>query len=178
MTPPRIFPLTSYQRDIWAAESHAPGDHQFNVVVHERLDGRADLNALRLCLTGVLRRNEAFSLRFDELDGVPGQWVEAPEADTDAAEWVAYLDFSGEADPAAACAAWRDAAYTRPFPLRRGRLFTAAVLRESDDVAHLFLNAHHIVADAWAVNQVSLQTWAEYARVTGGAPETPDAPAL
>ncbi|MEU5431384.1 amino acid adenylation domain-containing protein [Streptomyces olivoreticuli] len=170
MTPPRIFPLTSYQRDIWAAESHAPGDHQFNVVIHERLDGRADLEVLRRCLTGVLRRNEAFSLRFDELDGVPGQWVEGAGADPagSAAEWVEYLDFSGEADPRAACAAWRERSFTRPFPLRRARLFTAAVLRESESVAHLFLNAHHLIVDAWAANQVSLQTWADYDRATRG----------
>ncbi|MFI1799468.1 amino acid adenylation domain-containing protein [Streptomyces sp. NPDC020379] len=168
MTPPRIFPLTSYQRDIWAAESHAPGDHQFNVVLHERLDGRVDLEVLRRCLTGVLRRDEAFSLRFDELDGVPGQWAGGADAGS-AAEWVEYLDFSGAADPAAACAAWRERSFTRPFPLRRGRLFTAAVLRESDCVAHLFLNAHHLIVDAWAANQVSLRTWAAYDRATRGA---------
>lgn len=39
----RTLPLTSYQRDIWAAESRTPGDPQFNVMLHERLSGEIDV---------------------------------------------------------------------------------------------------------------------------------------
>ncbi|MFJ8015657.1 amino acid adenylation domain-containing protein [Streptomyces sp. NPDC096339] len=164
----RQLPLSAYQRDIWAAESTAPGDPQFNVVIQERLAGDVDVDSLRESLEGVLRNNEAFSLRFDEQDGVPCQWVAGTEAEEEVGPWVQYVDLSGAADPAAACAAWQEHSFTRPFTVRRSRLFTAAVLRESASVVHVHLNAHHLIADAWALNQVSLRMWERYAGPTGG----------
>ncbi|MET9297463.1 amino acid adenylation domain-containing protein [Streptomyces sp. NPDC003077] len=161
----RNFPLTSYQRDIWAAESQAPDDPQFNVVFKERITGRVDAAELHAALVTCLRRNDAFSLRVDERDGVPFQWYEDP-ADTD--EWVERVDLVGAEDPRAACDAWHERSLAEPLPPRRARLFRAALLRESDDVLHVHVNAHHLIADAWALNQLSLQTWAEYRRRTAG----------
>ncbi|OEJ34299.1 amino acid adenylation domain-containing protein [Streptomyces subrutilus] len=158
----RQLPLSAYQLDIWAAESTAPGDPQFNVVIHERVAGDVDVDSLREALEEVLRDHDAFSLRFDEQDGIPCQWVAAADEQEEAGAWVQYVDFSGAADPAAACAAWREYSFTHPFTLRRSRLFTAAVLRESASVVHVHVNAHHLIADAWALNQVSLRLWERY----------------
>lgn len=158
----RQLPLSAYQRDIWAAESTAPGDPQFNVVMHERVAGDVDVDRLREALEEALRNNDAFSLRFDEQDGIPCQWVASADAGEEAGPWVQYVDFSGAADPAAACAAWQEYSFTHPFTLRRSRLFTAAVLRESASVVHVHLNAHHLIADAWALNEVSRQVWQRY----------------
>jgi non-ribosomal peptide synthetase component F len=160
----RQFPLSAYQRDIWAAEFAVPApDPQFNVVLQERLTGQVDTAALTASLDHVLRHTDAFALRFDDHDGVPHQWFAAEESDP----WVVYVDHSAAADPAAACAEWQKRSFSTPFTLRRSRLFTAAVLRESATVAHLHLNAHHLLADAYALNEISRRVWAEYARRTG-----------
>ncbi|MFI8104593.1 amino acid adenylation domain-containing protein [Streptomyces sp. NPDC086023] len=175
----RQLPLSAYQRDIWAAESATVADPQFNVVIHERLDGDLDTDALRDALRHVLETNDAFSLRFDDRDGVPFQWF-APE---DGGPEVEYVDHSGAPAPAAACARWQRDSFNRPFTLRRSRLFTAAVLRESERVVHLHLNVHHLIADAWALNLVLRRVHDEYARRTGTAVQagtgsgTPDATA-
>ncbi|MET9950594.1 amino acid adenylation domain-containing protein [Streptomyces sp. NPDC006339] len=165
----RQLPLSAYQRDIWAAESATAADPQFNVLLHERLDGKLDTDALRESLQEVLRAHDAFSLRFDEADGVPYQWC----ASEDDAPWVEYVDHSDAPAPAAACARWQRDSFNRPFALRRSRLFTAAVLRESDRVVHLHLNVHHLIADAWALNLVLRQVHDAYLRRTG----SPAAPA-
>ncbi|MGK4585674.1 amino acid adenylation domain-containing protein [Kitasatospora sp. HPMI-4] len=159
----REFPLTAYQRDIWAAELSAPDDHQFNVIVQDRLDGPIALDSLRECLVRVLCRHEVFSLRFDERDGLPLQWVEETTPET-ASSWIDYLDLSGEDDPRAACAAWMGRSFTRPVPLRRSPLFRATLLRESPSVVHLHLKGHHILLDGWALDKVLGELWAEYAR--------------
>ncbi|MEU3712880.1 amino acid adenylation domain-containing protein [Streptomyces catenulae] len=170
-------PLSSYQRDIWVSEAQGDPDSQFNVVLREPLGPDVDLAAVRTSLARVLRRNDAFSARFDDEDGVPFQWTEPAGGAGEDAAWVEYLDFSGRPDPAAVCAAWQARALARPFPLRRSRMFSAAILRVSDSVAHLHLNAHHLIVDAWALNQVSLQTWADYERTrAGGRPEEAPAP--
>ncbi|WP_370415265.1 amino acid adenylation domain-containing protein [Streptomyces fradiae] len=161
----RQLPLSAYQRDIWAAESATAADPQFNVLLHERLDGELDTDVLCASLEHVLRANDAFSLRFDDTAGVPFQWL----ATEDTAPWVEYADHSDAPAPAAACAARRRDSFNRPFALRRSRMFTAAVLRESERVVHLLLNVHHLIADAWALNLVLRQVHDEYLRRTTGA---------
>ncbi|MGW8377519.1 amino acid adenylation domain-containing protein [Streptomyces sp. ODS28] len=164
----RTYPLTSYQRDIWVSESHGEPDPQFNVVLHEELDGGTDVELLRACLERALRQDETFSARFDEREGTPCQWIAPQDEDTDA--WVALVDLSGEPDPAAARAAWQRRSLALPFALRRSRMFTAAILRESDTVAHLHVNAHHLIVDAWALNELSLRMWTDYDRRKAGHP--------
>ncbi|MFI9002835.1 amino acid adenylation domain-containing protein [Streptomyces sp. NPDC053541] len=162
----RQLPLSAYQRDIWAAESAAAADPQFNVLLHERLDGELDTDVLCASLEHVLRSHDAFSLRFDDTAGIPFQW----HADEDAAPWVQFADHSDAPAPAAACAARRRDSLNRPFPLRRSRLFTAEVLRESERVVHLLLTVHHLIADAWSLKLVLRQVHEEYLRRTGAAP--------
>ncbi|MCP9957574.1 amino acid adenylation domain-containing protein [Streptomyces sudanensis] len=164
----REFPLTSYQRDIWAAESQTPNSPQFNVVIDERTTGAVDAAALRTALGRALARHDAFRLRFGERDGVPYQWLTDDPLDGSGPA-VAWVDLSGEAEPERAWEAWREDSFTRPFPLLGAPLFRAAVVRESAEVLHLHLNAHHLVVDAWTLNEVSRDAWAEYARLTAGA---------
>ncbi|MCX4695322.1 non-ribosomal peptide synthetase [Streptomyces sp. NBC_01408] len=165
----RTLPLTSYQRDIWAAESRTPNDPQFNVILHERLSGEIDLPALRAATAHVLRASDAFSLRFGERDGIPFQWFEDSSRAGDE-EWVGEFDLSGEKDPETAVEQLKERSLAQPFDLRAGvPPFAAAVVREGGAVVHLHVNAHHIVADAWALNRISLRIWARYAELTGAA---------
>ncbi|MER5216262.1 amino acid adenylation domain-containing protein [Streptomyces sp. NPDC002838] len=161
----RTLPLTSYQRDIWAAESHSPNDPQFNVVLGERIDGKADTEALAEALARILRRHDAFRLRFGERDGVPYQWVAGPDEDGTA---VKFVDLSDEPDPATAWRQWQERSFTRPFPLFDAPLYTAALVRESPDVLHVHVNAHHLIVDAWTLNHLSRGMWEEYGRLTAG----------
>lgn len=161
----RTIPLTSYQRDIWAAESRSPNDPQFNVVLDERIDGKADTKALTEALTRVLRRHDAFRLRFGERDGVPYQWVAGPDED---GVTVQFVDLSGEPRPERARQQWQERSFTRPFPLLDAPLYTAALVRESPDVLHVHVNAHHLIVDAWTLNHLSREMWEEYARLTAG----------
>ncbi|MEE1756461.1 non-ribosomal peptide synthetase [Streptomyces sp. SP18CS02] len=162
----RLLPLTSYQRDIWAAESRTPDDPQFNVMVHERLEGKTDVPALRTAFARALRRSDVFLLRFDEQEGVPVQWFESGVTGDDDA-WVDHVDLSGAPDPAAAWEEWQQDAFGRPYTLRRAPLFNATLIRENADVVHVHLKAHHLLADAWALHLVTRSMWAEYARLTG-----------
>ncbi|MCS0634587.1 amino acid adenylation domain-containing protein [Streptomyces sp. LP05-1] len=191
----RDFPLTSYQRDIWAVEFQTPNSPQFNVVIDERTTGPVDAAALRTALGRALARHDVFRLRFGERDGVPYQWTadetttwtttrttDGPAGggaggtagDSGPGEAVAWVDLSGEAEPERAWEAWREESFTRPFPLLGAPLFRAAVVRESAGVLHLHLNAHHLIVDAWTLNQVSRDTWAEYARLVPGAGPAPE----
>ncbi len=94
------FPLNSYQRDVWAADSVLPDSPQFNGAIHERLTGPVDLEVLRACLERAVDGNDAFRLRFGERDGQPYQWL------SDEQPVIELMDFRTAADPAGACAQW------------------------------------------------------------------------
>ncbi|MFF8812378.1 amino acid adenylation domain-containing protein [Streptomyces pactum] len=161
----RTFPLTSYQRDIWAAESRTPDDPQFNVVLDEKIDGKVDAEALCTALARTLSRHDAFRLRFGEQDGVPHQWLAAAG---DAP--VERVDLSGEPDPERAWHHWQKRSFARPFTLVDAPLFRAALVRQGPGIHHVHLNAHHLVVDAWTLNQISRGMWQEYARLTATDP--------
>ncbi|MFF4605124.1 amino acid adenylation domain-containing protein [Streptomyces sp. NPDC001339] len=156
--------MNSYQRDVWAADSLQPDSPQFNCGLHDRFTGRLDLDVLRACVERALERNDAFHLRFDERDGRPYQWWEhqVPE--------VEVVDLRDAADPEAACAAWMRSAFADAFTARRGRLYQAALLRETDTVTHLFVRTHHIVLDGYALNEFSRQVNRDYAALTAVEP--------
>ncbi|MGW0936882.1 amino acid adenylation domain-containing protein [Streptomyces sp. NPDC002666] len=159
--------LSPYQRDIWLAESRTPGTPQFNGAVFERFTGAVDGELLRACFTRALERHDAFRLRFDEFDGVPRQWM-ADALTDDAAPAVDLVDLSAEADPAAACRAWREEAMATPFELRRRKLFRAVLLRESADTLHLFLMGHHLLVDGRGAEILHTEVMEDYARRSRG----------
>ncbi|MER6912748.1 amino acid adenylation domain-containing protein [Streptomyces sp. NPDC000594] len=163
MAPCRTFPLTSYQRDIWVAESRTPNDPQYNLILDERIDGTVDTGALREALARVLGRHDALRLRFGEDDGVPFQWI----ADPAEAASVQWLDLSGEDDPAGAWDAWREASLWRPFRLLEEAPVMAAVVRESPTVLHVHVKFHHLAADGWTANALGVALWETYALLTG-----------
>ncbi|MEV2199320.1 amino acid adenylation domain-containing protein [Streptomyces fradiae] len=161
--------LTGYQRDIWAAEARTPGNCQFNVLVHERLEGAVDRELLGACLVRAVRGHDAFRLRFGEDgDGVPRvrRLPDTPESWAPSFEWV---DLSGEPDPGDAARVWCEEELGRPLDVRNGPVFRAALLSEGPDVVHLVLTSHHIVTDAWALNAMTLRILSDY-RAAAGLP--------
>ncbi|MDT9682314.1 amino acid adenylation domain-containing protein [Streptomyces sp. TRM76323] len=165
--------LTGYQRDIWAAEARTPGNCQFNVLVHERLEGAVDRELLGACLVRAVREHDAFRLRFGEDgEGVPRVWPasDAPEEWTPSYESV---DLSGEPDPADAVRIWCEQELGRPLDVRGGTLFRAAVLIEGPAAVHLVLTSHHIVTDAWALNTMTLRILSDYRARAAGRNDAP-----
>ncbi|MEU9120996.1 amino acid adenylation domain-containing protein [Streptomyces sp. NPDC048506] len=159
-------PLTAYQRDVWVAGSQAPESPQFNCVLHERLHGDVDHDALADCVESALHRHETFRLRFGEAAGTPFQWV--------AGEGIRVnrVDLAQEPEPDVACAAWMRRSMATALPLTDGgALVEATLLLEGPDVTHLHVKAHHIVADGWTVDRLSHEILEDYARATGDGGE-------
>ncbi|MCC3766310.1 non-ribosomal peptide synthetase [Streptomyces sp. UNOC14_S4] len=151
--------LTAYQQDIWAANSLFPDLPQFNCFITDRFSGDVDVDLLKACLRRAVARNDAFRIRIDPAEGTPRQWAE------DEAYDIPTIDLSGTASPRAACEAWIKEAFDVPFEVERNRLFTLAVLKESEGVLHSYVKVHHIVADAWGLNLFMSQVRADYDRV-------------
>ncbi len=141
-------------------------------MLHERLHGGVDHRRLAACAELVLHRHETFRLRFADSAGVPFQWVAQETVP------VTVVDLSHAPEPDTACAEWMRASMADALPLDSGPLVEATVLLENADVTHLYVKAHHIVADGWTLDRLSHEILREYARapegdqrsVTGEAP--------
>ncbi|MFD0385481.1 condensation domain-containing protein [Streptomyces stramineus] len=166
-------PLTAYQQDVWASASQAPHSPQFNCVLHERLRGTVDHDALAACVEDALARHDTFRLRFEEHAGTPVQWAE-PDGVR-----VARVDLTGEPDPQQACAAWMRRSLAVPLPLAGGPLVEATLLVEGPGVTHLHVKAHHVIADGWSLHRLSAEVLDDYARtVAGEKPAARTSPSL
>lgn len=150
-------PLNDYQYDIWAAESRFPESPQFNVAAHERLEGDIDHALLCACVARALGRHDAFRLRFFE-DTEATPWSELAADDyLPWSELVERVDLTESDQPGRAARDWLRAALYRPLDPRVGPPLQAALVIEREDIVHLLIKAHHIVADAWSLNSVTLE---------------------
>lgn len=154
------WPLTAYQRDIVAIGARYPDVPVTQVVVHARLKGTVDLERMRECVRRTYLRNDALRMRFEFRDSEFVQHVgtEPPELE--------FVDFTGDADPAAACRLWIDEASERVLPLD-GALTRAAVLVDRTDSYLVYGCFHHAVADAWGINLALSQMLREYVAEAG-----------
>ncbi len=153
-----------YQEDIWASEERAPGGPQFNVVLHERLTGGIDLELLKASIEHALRGCDAFRMRFHDKDGVPFVQVQDPG---DQHGTVETVNLSAAEDPVEAVRVWQERDLYQPLSLHGGPLLRAALLIEDTSVVHVHVKAHHIIADAWALNQLSARILTDYRRRIG-----------
>ena len=115
-----------------------------------------DLERMRACMRRTYLRNDALRLRFELRDGEFVQRVgtELPEPE--------FVDFTGDAEPEAACRRWIDEASERALPLD-GPLTHTAVLVDRTDSFLVYACFHHAVGDGWSVNLAMSQLFNDYA---------------
>ncbi|KAB0563526.1 non-ribosomal peptide synthetase [Pseudomonas palleroniana] len=162
-------PLSPYQRDIWVAAAQFPENNQYTLFCYDRLVGEVDEEALHHALTLVARRTDAFGLRLGEEGGTPFQWL-AEEPDIP----ITIVDFTHESEPDADVEAWLRNAFDFSYSLDGGPLADLVLLRATESV-YVYVRAHHIVCDAWGLQNFMGQVRGEYLRLTGTA--VADAPA-
>ncbi|HKV08246.1 MAG TPA: non-ribosomal peptide synthase/polyketide synthase, partial [Thermoanaerobaculia bacterium] len=140
--------LSSGQERLWILDRLAPGTAVYNMPLAFRLRGALALEALADALSEVVRRHEALRTTFERIDGEPVQAVSPP-----APFPLPVLDLSElpeeERDREAERLVQEEA--LRPFDLRRGPLFRAALLKLAPEEHRLLLTMHHIVSDGWSL---------------------------
>ncbi|MFC6091036.1 non-ribosomal peptide synthase/polyketide synthase [Saccharothrix lopnurensis] len=143
----RPLPLSAGQQRLWFLAEFQPGSTEYTSALALRLTGALDRDRLTAALRGLVRRHESLRTTFDQVDGRPVQVVH-DHVDLDV---VLVDDLRPELD--------------RPFDLRRGPLFRAALLPAatgSDDAHVLLLTTHHIVVDGWSLGLLAEELGALY----------------
>ncbi|MCF1594999.1 non-ribosomal peptide synthetase [Streptomyces muensis] len=137
-------PLTAAQHGVWVAQRLAPDSHLFTCGVYFDVPGPVDRALLARAVEQTVAETEALRVRFRE----DGETVRQ-SVDPSVTGELAYLDLSGEADPAGAARAWIDADQSRPVPLTSDRLFRHTLLRLGPDRHWFHFRYHHILLDGY-----------------------------
>ncbi|HSF40240.1 MAG TPA: amino acid adenylation domain-containing protein, partial [Thermoanaerobaculia bacterium] len=159
--------LSFGQERLWILDRLAPGAAVYNMPLAFRVRGPLAAGALAGALSEVVRRHEALRTTFTRVDGEPVQVISPPEARP-----LPVADLSAlpeEAREAEAGRLAREESF-RPFDLRRGPLFRAALLRLAASEHRLLLTMHHIVSDGWSLGVLLREISALYAAFAEGRP--------
>ena len=141
------FPASYAQQRTWFMDQLNPGTAAFNAPISLRLLGSLDVTAFENSLKYLVARHETLRTHFESIDGVLYQVIESPgnfKMD------VADLRDLPEPERAEKAHDLVQAAEHSSFDLSRGPLFTALLVRLSDEDNGFVLNMHHIVADGWS----------------------------
>ncbi|WP_257453435.1 amino acid adenylation domain-containing protein [Archangium lipolyticum] len=141
-----LFELTGPQKLIWINEHLYPGTQLHTLAGAAFLRGPLDEERLEAAVAAFVAGNSAMRTVIRTVDGEPRQMfpAAAPVA-------IGRRDFSGEPQPEAAFRRWVDATIRVPMPLLERPLYEACIVRLGQDSAALYLKAHHIIADGYAL---------------------------
>ncbi|MEJ2540031.1 MAG: amino acid adenylation domain-containing protein [Gemmatimonadota bacterium] len=138
-------PLSPDQARLWYLDQLDPGRPTYNVPLVYRLSGPLDRPALQRALDRLVRRHEALRTVVDARGDGPLQVVLPP-----APVPLDFTDLSHEAGGQEALQAALRAEATAPFDPAKGPLLRVRLFRESEQLHHLALTLHHLIADGWS----------------------------
>ncbi|MCX2950140.1 amino acid adenylation domain-containing protein [Lentzea sp. NEAU-D7] len=139
--------LTGVQDRIWFLTKLDPTGVAYTFTVTYRIEGPVDAAALASALETVWRRHPGLRATFEEIGGVPVQFIE-PES----TPVLRTADLPG-ATREEVDRALRDALIA-PFDLSRGPLMRSMLVRTGEREHVWGLTLHHLVADGWTTGLV------------------------
>lgn len=154
--------LTSTQREIYF-EGRFFGDPVNNIGGYQRYPRGLNVQRFLQARERVLRSNDAYSLRFIEIDGrcvavsVPDAH---PEMDTQ--------DLSADPSARDSALAWVQAQFEMPFKDLGTQVFHDVLIRISADEYWYYAKAHHLMMDGWGFALQMQRILDEYKRLTDG----------
>ena len=139
-------PLSFAQQRLWFLHQLDPLDISYNVPYVRRLRGRLDVEALEESLGELTKRHEALRTRFETLNELPVQVIDAWQPPA-----FAMVEARDEAQALSMVREETD----RAFDLQTGPLLRGTLVRIADDDHVLVVNMHHIVTDGWSVGVIA-----------------------
>ena len=140
-------PLSFAQQRLWLIHQLEPESAVYNVPRAVRLRGEISTSALWQSLQEIVRRHETLRTRFETRDGGPVQIIDEPEEIP-----LPLIDISGvtEAEREEGARSLTRQEAMRPFDLKRGPVWRAAVARISAEDHLLLICLHHVASDGWS----------------------------
>lgn len=152
------WPLASDQERIWFLDQINPGNPAFNIYSALRVKGKLNLDILNQSFQLLLKKHELFRARFVYEDNKIFQFIQDYEARPVPVEKISEsaLQESLKAESA------------KGMNVAEGNLLKIKVFTIAENDSLIFLNIHHIIADAWSIGIVISDLLSNYAALSGG----------
>ena len=147
-------PCSFAQERIWFIHQLDPQSSAYNIGLPVRLKGPLDKSALRECLSEVFRRHEILRTVFKTIDNQPMQVI-TPYSETMINRALTEFDIRNlpEAEQQTRALELAQEAFRAPFDLESGPLTRLGLIQISDQENIFLIFMHHIISDAWSLNQ-------------------------
>jgi acyl carrier protein len=158
-------PASFWQEQMWFLDQLSPGAANYNAPFSFELDGPLAPETLRSALAEISNRHEILRTTLCNRDGRICQVIAPPQDFR-----LAYLDLSGDPDPAAAAERHAVSLAQTPIGLKKFPLYRTLLLRLDRAGNHhvLIWVASHAIADGWSVGVMVRELCALYPRLLRG----------
>lgn len=154
-------PLSFAQQRLWFIDEMEQGTAHYNLFFGLHLRGQLNVDHLQASFDHIVQRHEILRTNFVNREGIPFQRVNSPTplkiniVKLDALISSAFKKDSNASDEALAKLAKEEA--DRPFNLSCDVLLRLTLVELSNDHHVCFFTIHHIVFDAWSIDNFVLE---------------------
>ncbi|WP_428240818.1 amino acid adenylation domain-containing protein [Gynuella sp.] len=142
-------PLSYAQQRMWFMQQLEPDSAVWHLAAAVRLTGEVQPQRIEAAWNQLLARHEILRTGFVVIEEMPCQHI-APHLTLP----LTQLDLRGEVDPAARLQSLLRQQAQQPFKLDEAPLIRIALIQTADQQCVLSLCCHHIIADAWSLQQL------------------------
>lgn len=172
-------PLSFAQQRLWFLDQIEPGNPAYNVVRAYQVTGTPSPEALQVCFSEIVRRQESLRTNFQMDAGSPRQIIRPPVSPQDiehSPSPLTVIDFSSVPKPEqeAHVKAWMREEGRKSFDLAEDSLIRLYLLRFAADDHLLLLVMHHVISDGWSLGVLFRDLASLYAARIAGKPFPPD----
>ena len=155
--PTRSYEVSAAQRRMWILDQTSGVGSAYNISRALTVQGELDRPALGRAFNAIVERHESLRTTFTSVGDEPRQVVHPTSPLS-----IVEVDLRGEADPPGAARQLAAEDAPRPFDLTAGPLFRVHLLRTGQAEHVLLFTAHHIVCDAWSLDNIVRELTALY----------------
>ncbi|MGB5976533.1 MAG: amino acid adenylation domain-containing protein [Cyclobacteriaceae bacterium] len=164
------YPATYHQRSLWVANQFEEKVVTYNMPYAFRLTGPVDIHAILAAVDRLVSRHESLRTTFMMDDEKVFQKINSAGFSD---KLYMFIDVSLSDNSGIDAERLLKEHANYPFDLEKGPLFIIRLIRLSQDDHILFLNAHHIIGDAWSM-QVIARDFLQYYLTETGEGTVPD----
>jgi amino acid adenylation domain-containing protein len=140
-----IYPLTSYQKDIWLEQCLYKDLPIYNTGAYFDINGAIDYHRFQKSVSEVIQNNDNLRTRIITKNGQPYQQI-LPELEY----IVPFYDFSNQLEAEKFALNWVSKEFLVPFDLNgQEPLFQKILLKLADRHFFWFWKVHHLITDGW-----------------------------
>ncbi|QUH28821.1 non-ribosomal peptide synthetase [Vallitalea guaymasensis] len=139
-----LYPLTSYQRDIWIQQCLYPNRQLYNIGAYFVIEGSVEYEIFQKAINILIEENDALRINIIKKDGQYYQKIH-PQLNYH----VDFHDFSKENNPIKECLEWIENETIKPFDLYNNFLFKYSLIKVNENLFYWYMLKHHVITDGW-----------------------------